>query len=88
LDWQVYCGSELLETVGEFLRTGPKGKKLTGGSAKFHDDKLHHLPVPVPAQSKAKDCGRSHAEIVGSNPTGGYICLSVVNVVCCQVEVL
>jgi hypothetical protein len=31
-------------------------------------------------------CGRSPAEIVGSNPTGGMI-LSVVSVVCCQVEV-
>ena len=31
--------------------------------------------------------GRSPAEIVGSNPTGGHGCLSVVNVVCCHVEV-
>ena len=30
-------------------------------------------------------CGRSLAEIVGSNPTG--CCLSVVSVMCCQVEV-
>jgi len=29
----------------------------------------------------------SHAEFVGSNPTGGHGCLSVVRVVCCQVEV-
>jgi hypothetical protein len=28
-----------------------------------------------------------HAEIVGSNPTGGMDFLSVVSVVCCQVEV-
>ena len=33
-------------------------------------------------------CGRSPAEIVGSNPTGGMsVCLSVVSVVCCEVEV-
>ena len=32
-------------------------------------------------------CGRSPAEIVGSNPTGGHGCLSVVSVVCFQVEV-
>jgi len=32
-------------------------------------------------------CGLSPAEIVGSNPTGGHGCLSVVSVVCCQVEV-
>jgi hypothetical protein len=31
-------------------------------------------------------CGRLPAEIVGSNPIGGYGCLSVVSVVCCQVE--
>ena len=45
------------------------------------------MPVPVAARSKAKVCGRSPAEIVGSNPTGGHGCLSVVSVVCCQVEV-
>ena len=28
------------------------------------------LPVPVAARSKASVCGRSPAEIVGSNPTG------------------
>jgi hypothetical protein len=32
-------------------------------------------------------CGRSPAEIVGSNPTGEHGCLTVVSVVCCQVEV-
>jgi len=30
------------------------------------------------ARSKAQVCGRSLAEIVGSNPTGGHGCLSVV----------
>ena len=30
---------------------------------------------------------RLPAEIVGSNPTGGHGCLSVVSVVCCEVEV-
>ena len=44
------------------------------------------LPVPVAARSKAWYCGRSPAEIVGSNPTGGMD-LSVVSVVCSQVEV-
>jgi hypothetical protein len=44
-------------------------------------------PVPVVARSKAQVCGRSPAEIVGSNSTGGHRCLSVVSVVCCQVEV-
>ena len=42
---------------------------------------------PVAARSKAWVCGRSPADIVGSNPTGGHKCLSVVSVVCCQVEV-
>ena len=39
------------------------------------------MPVPVAARSKALVYGRSPAEIVGSNPTGGM------SVVCCQVEV-
>ena len=35
-----------------------------------------HVPVPVAARSKAWVCGRSPAEIVGSNPTWGMdICL-------------
>ena len=29
------------------------------------------VPVPVAARSKAYVCGRSYAEIVGSNPTVG-----------------
>ena len=34
------------------------------------------VPVPVAALSKAWVCGRSPAEIVGSNPTGGMdVCL-------------
>ena len=34
------------------------------------------MPVPVAARSKAWVCGRSPAEIVGSNPTGGMdVCL-------------
>jgi len=33
-------------------------------------------PVPVTARSKAQVCGRSPAEIVGSNPTGSMdVCL-------------
>ena len=33
-------------------------------------------PVPAAARSKAWVCGRSLAEIVGSNPTGGmHVCL-------------
>jgi hypothetical protein len=40
----------------------------------------------VAARSKAWVCGRSPVGIVGSNPTGGKD-VSVVSVVCCQVEV-
>ena len=36
------------------------------------------------ARSKAWVCGRTPAEIVGSNLTGG---MDVVSFVCCQVEV-
>ena len=48
---------------------------------------LLSVPVPVTARTKAWVCGRSHAEIVGSNHNGGNVCLSVVSVVCYQVEV-
>ena len=43
--------------------------------------------VPVAARSKVWVCGRSSAEIVGSNLTGGHGCPSVLSVVFCQVEV-
>ena len=39
------------------------------------------------ARSKAYVFGRSPAEILGSNPTRSMDVLSVVIVVCCQVEV-
>jgi hypothetical protein len=38
----------------------------------------------VAARSKAQGCGRSHAEIVGSNATGAW--MPVVCVVYCQVS--
>jgi hypothetical protein len=44
-------------------------------------------PVPVTAPSKASVCGRSLAGNVGSKPSEEHGCLSVVDVVCCQVEV-
>jgi hypothetical protein len=43
-------------------------------------------PIPVAALSKAWVCGLSLAAIAGSNPAGGHGCLSVVNVVWCQVD--
>ena len=42
---------------------------------------------PLALRSKASVCGRSLAGISGSNPSRGHGCLSVVSVVCCQVEV-
>jgi hypothetical protein len=37
---------------------------------------LYSKPIPVAARSKSKVCGRSLAETVGSNPTGGMdVCL-------------
>jgi hypothetical protein len=41
----------------------------------------------VAARSKAWVYGRSLTGIVGSNPTEGKDVLSLVSVVCCQVEV-
>jgi hypothetical protein len=47
-----------------------------------------HMPIPVVTRSKAWVCGRSLTGNVGSNPAGGgHGCLSLVSVVCCQVEV-
>jgi len=43
------------------------------------------VPVPVAVRSKAYVYDHSPAETVDSNPTGAGI--SVVSVVCCQVEV-
>ena len=58
-------------------------------SMEIHALKLNFLkygePIPVTVRSKAWVCGRSLAGIVDSNPAGA--CLSVVSVVCCQVEV-
>ena len=39
------------------------------------------------ARSKVWVCGRSLAGIAGFNPARGHGCLSVVSIVCCQVEV-
>ena len=44
------------------------------------------MPIPVAAHSKAWVCGHSLAGNVGSNPAEDYGCLSVVSVVCCNVE--
>jgi hypothetical protein len=43
--------------------------------------------APVTARSNAQVCGRWPAEFVVSSPTGGHGRLTVVIVVCCQVEV-
>jgi hypothetical protein len=45
------------------------------------------MPIPVAARSKTWVCCRSVAGTVGSNPAGGHGCLSILSVVCCQVEV-
>jgi hypothetical protein len=44
-------------------------------------------PIPVAARSKAQVCGRALAGILGSNPTGGTDFFSLVQCLCCQVEV-
>ena len=43
------------------------------------------LPIFLAARFKAWVCGRSPTEIAGSNLAGERGCLSVLNVVCCQV---
>jgi len=50
--------------------------KRTAPNTSFYCNKLSFLSVPVVARSKAQVCGRSSAEIVGSNPTGSMdVCL-------------
>ena len=43
--------------------------------------------IPVIARPKVWVCGRWLDGIAGSNPAWGHGCLSVVSIVCCQVEV-
>ena len=44
-------------------------------------------PISVAARSKAWVYGRSLAGTVGSNLAGGHGCLSVLSIVCCQIDV-
>jgi hypothetical protein len=48
---------------------------------------IYNEPISVAARSKAWVCGRSLTGIGGSNPAERHGCLSLVSVVCCQVEV-
>jgi hypothetical protein len=63
------------------------GNGKMGTRPRFMDLYIYEAPIPVAAWSKAQFFGRSPAEIVVSNPTGGMDVLSVVSVLCCQVEV-
>jgi hypothetical protein len=45
------------------------------------------VPIAVAAGCKAWVCGCSFTGIAGSNPARRHGCLSVVSVVCCQVDV-
>ena len=50
--------------------------KYRSSGVLFNVNIMTYLSVPVAARSKASVCGRSLAEIVGSNPTGGMdVCL-------------
>ena len=51
-------------------------------------DISRRVPVPVAERSKAWVYGRWNVGgVAGSNPAVGHGCLSLVNVLCCQVEV-
>ena len=47
---------------------------------------INDVQIQVAARSEAWVCGSSPAGIAGSNPVGGMD-MSLVSVVCCQVEV-
>ena len=53
---------------------------------KFYHRNIFCLSIPVAVRSKASVFSRSLTGIVGSNPAG-VMDVSVVSVVCCQVEV-
>ena len=44
----------------------------------FYERSANTTQVPVAARSKARVCGRSPAEVVDSNPTGGMSVVSIV----------
>jgi len=71
---------------GQKFNPVTKASVLSKCYLKIHFEDISQL-VSVTARSKAWVCGRSLAGITGSNSTGGHGCLSLVNVVCCQVEV-
>ena len=84
----VWTGAENLAPIGIRCRDRPaRSQSLYRLSYPAHWKSSKYYifwPVPMAARSKAYVCGRSLAKIVGSNPTGGHGCLSVVSVVCCQ----
>ena len=45
------------------------------------------MPIPVSKLSEVGVCRLSLAGIAGSHPAGGWGCLYLVSIVCCQVEV-
>ena len=53
----------------------------------LHLSVMDNSSIPVVARSKARFCGLWLDGIAGSNPARGHGCLSVADVVCCQVEV-
>ena len=65
-------------TPDSLARGCPRKRRSAGGGGMpnkpdalyFEEISFSYLPIPGTARSKAKVCGRSPAEIVGSNPTG------------------
>jgi hypothetical protein len=67
------CERQLERT---FLRPALLPVKTAPFTQFFRQVWRHTVPIPVAVRSKAKVCGRSPAEILGSNPTGGMdVCL-------------
>ena len=62
---------------------GRSPSEITGSNP----TRVHRRRFQWPRGLKAWVCGRSPSEITGSNPTRVHRCLSLVSVVCCQVQV-
>jgi hypothetical protein len=48
---------------------------------------IYIMLMPVAERFKGRLCGRSVSEVAVSNPRQGHGCLSLLSVLCCQVEV-
>ena len=82
-------------TTTHYSRWDSSGRVISSSRRPLPDNTRHsqQTNIHVPGGNRTQDlnrgaaCGRSLAEILGSDSHRGHVYLSVVSVVCCQVEV-